>query len=45
MDFDHGLHRREFAAYLLSEALGWHQVPATVIRDDGHWDRVVAVVY
>ena len=35
MDFDHGLHRREFAAYLLSEALGWHQVPATVIRDDG----------
>ncbi|GAA4118104.1 SCO1664 family protein [Enteractinococcus coprophilus] len=35
MDFEHGLHRREFAAYLLSEALGWRLVPATVIRDDG----------
>ena len=35
MDFARGLHRREFAAYLLSEALGWHVVPTTVIRDDG----------
>lgn len=35
MDFERGLHRREFAAYLLSEALGWHLVPTTVIREDG----------
>lgn len=35
MDFPPGLHRREVAAYLLSEALGWHLVPATVLRHDG----------
>lgn len=34
-DFAPGLHRRERAAYLLSEALGWHLVPPTIIRDDG----------
>lgn len=34
-DFAPGLHRRELAAYLLSEALGWQIVPATLIRDDG----------
>lgn len=34
-DFAPGLHRREHAAYVLSEALGWHLVPPTVIRDDG----------
>lgn len=34
-DFDHGLHRRERAAYLLSEFLGWGLVPATVVREDG----------
>ncbi|MFP5313032.1 MAG: SCO1664 family protein [Actinomycetes bacterium] len=33
-DFDAGLHRRERAAYLLSEALGWGIVPPTVIRPD-----------
>lgn len=33
-DFEPGLHRRERAAYLLSEALGWGIVPATVVRDD-----------
>lgn len=33
-DFDAGLHRRERAAYLLSEALGWGIVPHTVIRTD-----------
>ncbi len=33
-DFDGGLHRRELAAYELSEALGWGLVPATVVRDD-----------
>ena len=34
-DFRPGLHRRERAAYLLSEALGWGLVPATVVREDG----------
>lgn len=34
-DFPPGLHRRERAAYLLSEFLGWGIVPATVVREDG----------
>jgi uncharacterized repeat protein (TIGR03843 family) len=34
-DFDAGLFRRERAAYLLSEALGWRIVPPTVVRTDG----------
>ncbi|MDQ0801322.1 SCO1664 family protein [Arthrobacter sp. SLBN-112] len=33
-DFDAGLYRRERAAYLLSEALGWGIVPPTVVRAD-----------
>jgi len=33
-DFDAGLYRRERAAYLLSETLGWGLVPATVVRTD-----------
>lgn len=33
-DFPPGLHRRERAAYLLSESLGWGIVPPTVVRDD-----------
>ncbi|MET3812090.1 SCO1664 family protein [Arthrobacter sp. UYEF3] len=33
-DFEPGLHRRERAAYLLSEHLGWGLVPPTVIRED-----------
>jgi uncharacterized repeat protein (TIGR03843 family) len=32
-DFPSGLHRREVAAWLLSEQLGWGLVPPTVIRD------------
>jgi hypothetical protein len=32
-DFPHGLYRRELAAYLLSEALGWGLVPPTLIRE------------
>jgi uncharacterized repeat protein (TIGR03843 family) len=32
-DFEPGLHRRETAAFRLSESLGWGIVPATVIRD------------
>lgn len=32
-DFPPGLHRREVAAYLLSEAMGLHVVPPTVLRD------------
>lgn len=35
-DFPPGtLHRREVAAWLVSEALGWDLVPATVLRADG----------
>ena len=34
-DFEPGLYRRERAAYLLSEALGWGLVPLTIIREDG----------
>jgi uncharacterized repeat protein (TIGR03843 family) len=34
-DFPPGLYRREIAAYLLSEALGWGIVPPTAARDDG----------
>src|SRR6478609_1334923 len=33
-DFEPGLYRRERAAYLLSESLGWGFVPTTVIRED-----------
>ena len=33
-DFPRGLHRREVAAYRLSEALGWGIVPETVTRED-----------
>lgn len=33
-DFDPGLYKREVAAYRLSDALGYHVVPPTVIRDD-----------
>jgi uncharacterized repeat protein (TIGR03843 family) len=32
-DFPSGLYRREIAAYLVSEALGWDLVPPTVGRD------------
>jgi uncharacterized repeat protein (TIGR03843 family) len=35
-DFPPGLHRREIAAYLLSEALGWGLVPPTAPRDGPH---------
>jgi uncharacterized repeat protein (TIGR03843 family) len=35
-DFPDGtLYRREYAAYVVSEALGWHLVPPTVVRDEG----------
>ena len=34
-DFPSGLHKREVAAWVLSEALGWGIVPPTVLRDDG----------
>ncbi|TDL44579.1 SCO1664 family protein [Kocuria rosea] len=35
LDFRPGLHRRERAAYVLSEFLGWGIVPPTVLRQDG----------
>jgi uncharacterized repeat protein (TIGR03843 family) len=35
-DFPDGtLYRREYAAYLVSEALGWHLIPPTIIRERG----------
>jgi uncharacterized repeat protein (TIGR03843 family) len=35
-DFPSGtLYKREYAAYLVSEALGWGLVPPTVVREDG----------
>jgi uncharacterized repeat protein (TIGR03843 family) len=34
-DYPGGLFRREVAAYVVSEALGWGLVPETVSRDDG----------
>jgi len=33
---DHTLYRREYLSYLVSEALGWHVVPATVLREGPH---------
>ncbi|HET7725589.1 MAG TPA: SCO1664 family protein [Propionibacteriaceae bacterium] len=33
-DFDPGLYKRERAAYLLSDHLGWGLVPPTVVRED-----------
>ena len=33
-DFPPDIYRRERAAYLLAEALGWGRVPPTVLRDD-----------
>lgn len=33
-DFPDGLYRREVAAFVVSEALGWHIVPRTVLRPD-----------
>jgi uncharacterized repeat protein (TIGR03843 family) len=35
-DFPPRLFRREVAAYLLSEALGWDVVPPTILRDGPH---------
>ena len=37
------LHRREVAAFVLAEALGWPPVPATVLRDGPHGEGAVQV--
>ncbi len=35
-DFDHGtLYKREYAAFTLARALGWPDVPLTLVREDG----------
>ena len=34
-DYPSGLYRREVAAWVVSEALGWGLVPETICRDDG----------
>jgi hypothetical protein len=41
-DFAHGsLGQRERAAFLISESLGWHLVPPTILRDGPHgWGSV-----
>ena len=33
-DFPHGLFRREVAAYLVDQALGWRIVPETIVREE-----------
>jgi len=33
-DFPGGLYRREVAAYVLADAIGWDIVPHTIVRDD-----------
>ena len=35
-DFEPGLYRRERAAYLLSETMGFHLVPPTIVREGPH---------
>jgi hypothetical protein len=40
-DFPRGLHRRERASYLLSQALGWPAIPPTVIREGPHGEGSV----
>ena len=35
-DFPPGLYKRELAAYLFSEALGWGLIPPTIIREGPH---------
>jgi len=40
-DYEPGLHRRELAAYHLSEAMGLDLVPPTVIRDGPHGEGSV----
>ncbi len=40
-DFEPGLHRRELAAYQLSEAMGLDLVPPTIIRDGPHGEGSV----
>lgn len=43
-DFPEGtLHRREVAAYLVADALGWPDVPATILRDGPHGEGSVQV--
>ena len=34
-DFPPRIYRRERAAYVLSEALGWGLIPTTVLREEG----------
>lgn len=43
-DFPNGtLYKREYAAYLVSEALGWHFIPPVTIRDGPHGTGTVQV--
>ncbi len=43
-DFPNGtLYKREYAAYLVAEALGWHFIPPVIIRDGPHGTGTVQV--
>jgi uncharacterized repeat protein (TIGR03843 family) len=43
-DFPNGtLYKREYAAYLVSEALGWHFIPPVTIRDGPHGTGTVQI--
>jgi uncharacterized repeat protein (TIGR03843 family) len=43
-DFPNGtLYKREYGAYLVSEALGWHFIPPVIIRDGPHGPGTVQV--
>ena len=44
-DFPYGtLHQRERCSFLVSQALGWHLIPPTVIRDGPHGDSIGSMV-
>ena len=44
-DFPEGtLYKREYASYLLDQALGWRLIPPTVIRDTGDLDHGVGML-
>jgi uncharacterized repeat protein (TIGR03843 family) len=40
-DFPPGLHKREVAAFVLSDELGWHCIPPTVVRGGPHGEGSV----
>jgi uncharacterized repeat protein (TIGR03843 family) len=41
---ERSLHKREFLSYLLSQLLGWPNIPATVLRDGPHGEGSVQLL-